>query len=365
MLTVGFARAARADQVVQVPVDALLNARAVTTLTAGALVPWTVGVDGNGTADGYMTAAASRFHNDPATYKALPDDGRFPADARHPDVLLHFSNDAAATSQQTHFVRGAGTFTFQTPPAIYSKMFLFVTSSEGASAVKLTMTYADATEIVNVTVPDYFMNIPANDPVIFNLATDLPKWNQQHVAVEANHHNLTGLEIHPMAGKTLTSIQVDKTAAGYFVFWGATGIALGDGDGGIDGSIGDARPSADGAGDRDSGVVGAGGAAGQGGATMSGSGGTSGSGGGAGSGGLGSGGGVISGSAGSSVGSGGSSSTGNGGASGASSAAPAPSDTGCTCGVIDRRSSSSIAWSACILVAAAIRRRRGRAVARR
>src|SRR5437868_1450327 len=94
MLTVGFAGAAWADQIVQLPVDALLNARAVTTLTAGRLVPWTVGIDGNGTADGYMTAAASKFHNDPATLKTLPDDGRFAADARHPEVLLHFSNDA-------------------------------------------------------------------------------------------------------------------------------------------------------------------------------------------------------------------------------------------------------------------------------
>jgi len=153
MLTIGFARAARADQVVQVPVDALLNARAVTTLTGGRLVPWTVGIDGNGLADGYMTAAASKFHNDPATLKTLPDDGRFLADARHPDVLLHFSNDADAASQQTHYVRGAGTFTFAIPAGTYSKMFLFVTSSEGSSALKITMTYSDAMDVVNLRMP--------------------------------------------------------------------------------------------------------------------------------------------------------------------------------------------------------------------
>jgi len=32
-------------------------------------------------------------------------------------------------------------------------MFLFFTSSEGASALKITLTYADTMEIVNVTVP--------------------------------------------------------------------------------------------------------------------------------------------------------------------------------------------------------------------
>src|SRR5258708_5430768 len=89
MGVVAVARVARADQVVQVPVDALLNARAVTTLTGGRLVTWTVGIDGNGSADGYLTAAASKFHNDPPALKALPDDGRFPADARHPEVVLH------------------------------------------------------------------------------------------------------------------------------------------------------------------------------------------------------------------------------------------------------------------------------------
>src|SRR5258706_7258983 len=94
ILVLGVARRARADEVVEVAVDALLNARAVTTLTGGRLVPWTVGIDGNGLADGYMTAAASKFHNDPATVKTLPDDGRFPSDARHPEVVLHFSNDA-------------------------------------------------------------------------------------------------------------------------------------------------------------------------------------------------------------------------------------------------------------------------------
>jgi hypothetical protein len=139
MSTLTFASVAKADQVVQIAVDALLNARAVTTLTGGVLVPWTVGGDGGGLADGYMTAAASRFHNDPATLKALPDDGMFPADARHPDVVLHFSNDAAATSQQTHFVRGAGNF-FAVPAATYARIFLF-TRAEGSSTLP-RLTYA-------------------------------------------------------------------------------------------------------------------------------------------------------------------------------------------------------------------------------
>lgn len=74
----GFAGAAKAEQIVQVPLDqTFLNGRTVTTLTAGALVPWTKGVDGGGTFSGYMTKAASTFHGDPEDLAALPDDGVF------------------------------------------------------------------------------------------------------------------------------------------------------------------------------------------------------------------------------------------------------------------------------------------------
>ena len=139
----------------------MLNTRSVTTLTGGMLIPWIMGVDGGGTADGYLTAAASKFQNDPPTIKALPDDGRFPADNRHPDVVLHFSNDADPTSQQTRFVKGAGEFSFATPAAQYEKPFLILTSGEGTSALTVTLTYADAsTDIVNQALPDYYLPIP-------------------------------------------------------------------------------------------------------------------------------------------------------------------------------------------------------------
>jgi len=207
---------ALAAETVQLLVEPLLNARSVTTLTGGVLVPWTMGIDGGGTADGYMTAAASKFHNDPPNLKALPDDGKFPADARHPEVVLHFSNAADAASQQTHPVKGAGEFSFTTPAAQFDKLFLFFTSSEGGSALKVTLTYADATtDLVSQTVPDYFNAIAANDPVFFNLASDLPKWNKQNNVAEANHHYIHGMEIHPAPAKVLSRVTVQKSANGY------------------------------------------------------------------------------------------------------------------------------------------------------
>jgi MYXO-CTERM domain-containing protein len=343
----GVAGAAKADQVVQVPVDALLNARAVTTLTDGRLVPWTVGIDGGGLSDGYMTAAASKFHGDPATLKTLPDDGKFPADTRHPEVQLHFSNDALAASQQTHYVRGAGQFSFDVPAATYSKMFLFVTSSEGSSSLSVTLKYADTTDVVPVTVPDYYNDVSATDALVFNLASNLPKWTQQNAVAEMNHHNLTGLELHPRADKALTGIAIDKTAAGYFVFWGATGIASGlDVDSGV--GAPDA-PIADAAGEVGGDVVeaGGGGMAGGGGATATGAGGVGGTGGV---------GGATAGSGGGSTGAGGS--FGIGGMSGAGAKSPpAASDAGCACSAAHAASSGSSFASVAVLLGALGRRR--------
>jgi MYXO-CTERM domain-containing protein len=337
MAAVVVAGTAHADEVVQIQVDALLDARAVTTLTGGRLVTWTVGIDGNGNSDGYMTAAASKFHGDPPTLKTLPDDGKFPADARHPEVMLHFSNDAPATSQQTHYVRGAGRFSFSVPPAVYSKMFLFVTSSEGSSSLRVSLTYADTADTISITVPDYYVDVPANDPVVFNLATNLPKWNQQNNVAEANHHNLTGLEIHPV-GKTLSGVTIEKTAPGYLVFWGATGIAIGlDADAGSDAAARDATVDVEVDVDAGSGGAdaGAGGAAG-----------SSGSGGGSGSGGL-------AGASGAAVGAGGA--PGAGGAAGSDRPAANATDTGCACRASGARGSGLAALA--LLLAALVRRR--------
>ena len=48
------------ETIVQEDVRALLNARPVTTLTAGKLVTWTKGVDGGGKGNGYLTMAAAQ-----------------------------------------------------------------------------------------------------------------------------------------------------------------------------------------------------------------------------------------------------------------------------------------------------------------
>jgi len=41
---------------------------------------------------------------------------------------------------------------------------------------------------------------------------------------EPSHHYLHGVDLHPDARKELISVDVAKTAPGYLVFWGATGV---------------------------------------------------------------------------------------------------------------------------------------------
>ncbi|HVR02589.1 MAG TPA: hypothetical protein VMT47_10675, partial [Polyangia bacterium] len=122
-------RTARADTVVQFPIDALLNARPVSTLTAGVVVPWTAtqGVDGNGGGDGDVTKAVEAKLGQ--TGNALPDDGVFPAANGIPEIDLHFSNNNPATSFQAHNAHHgvAASIDFAVPQATYSKIFLVLT----------------------------------------------------------------------------------------------------------------------------------------------------------------------------------------------------------------------------------------------
>ena len=209
--------------VIQVDVRTVLTGRAVTTLTDGKLVPWTQGVDGGGHGDGYLTAEAAAANGDPATH-ALPGDGRFPATAAHPQIQLNFSNRDGQGSQ-TRGVAGAGEFAFPVPKKHYERMMVFLTSSEGPSRLHFKLNYADGTfDQRDILLPDYYNDPSAGDPYVFLLATNLAKWNATGRMAERDHHNIHGVELHPDSHKKLISVQAVKTAPGYLVFWGATGV---------------------------------------------------------------------------------------------------------------------------------------------
>jgi hypothetical protein len=228
---------AGADTVVQVPLPDLLDARSVTTLTAGQLVVFTLPTDGGNLQNAFATAAVAELKGKPVE-NCLPNDGRFPANDRHPEVVLHFSNAADAASPQTHLVAPSASFSFAVPEATYSKLFLFFNGAAGGTTVNVTLNYADAMDTQNATVPDYYADISATDPVVFNLATDLAKWDKSTAINEANHHNITGVTLNALAGKTLQTVKVERGAEGNLVFWGATGIATSELGGGGSGGAG-------------------------------------------------------------------------------------------------------------------------------
>jgi len=216
---------ARASEFIQEDLSTLLTGRAVTTLTNGKLVPWTKGIDGNGLGDGYMTESAAATNGD-QNVKSLPGDGCFQATAAHPFIRLNFT-DADGKSPQTRSVEGEGEFTIPVAPRQYQRMLVFMTSAEGPSQLHFELAYADGTvEQREVKLPDYFYDAPAGDPDVFSLATDLPKWNAagRIPPHEVNHHYLHGVDVHPDAARKLVSVRVHKTAPGYLVFWGATGV---------------------------------------------------------------------------------------------------------------------------------------------
>jgi hypothetical protein len=215
----GLAALAAADTV-QIPVGTLLNARPVTTLTGGALIAWTEGLDGP--YSGEATASAARRMGD-AVPKALPDDGFFPATSRHPEVRLHFDN-ADGTGKQVRRSMEADTFSFAVPPGRYRRLMVFCMSANGASSLSARIDYSDGSEERALSVPDWFNPVAESDPNRFNLASDLAKWDQANRKTEPDHHYLHGLELNPMATRTLNRVRIAKTRAGVLTFWGATGI---------------------------------------------------------------------------------------------------------------------------------------------
>jgi len=210
--------------VVQIPLDGVLNTRSVTTLTGGKLVTWEFGIDGNGYADGYLTMAAALYKGDTDPH-ALPKDSLIPATDRHPQVQLHYSDDDGINNQ-SRYVQGLGGVSFPIPPARYSSLFLFVTSSEGNSTVVVTLNYTDGTQdLIKLNVPDYWIDLTPLDNTWFYLLKDLAKWNKNNDVTEKNHHNIDGAELHPNTSKILVSVDIDKQTKGsYLVFWGATGV---------------------------------------------------------------------------------------------------------------------------------------------
>jgi hypothetical protein len=231
-----------AQTVVQIPLDELLNGRPVSTFTGGKVVPWTAG-QGIDSDDGFVTQSVEAALGQSGV--ALPDDGRFAADADHPEVVLHFSDAAPATDLQTHYVHGPGSFQFSVPTAQYEKLYLFMTSSYGDSPLKVTMTYVDDTlSTTQFTLPDWGTGqpLPTDPPIFFNLASGLHKWNAADQQGDAPVHTITGVVLAPSSDQPLKSVTIaEMGTTQYLLLWGATGIAAAS----VDLDAGEAEAGAD------------------------------------------------------------------------------------------------------------------------
>jgi hypothetical protein len=212
-----------AAQTIQVDVKALLNARPVTVTNAGKLVAWTQGLDGD--YSGEATMAAGKLMGD-ALPKALPDDGKFAANDKHPEIILHFANEDV-TGMQVRRSTTSDTFSFAVPVGKYSKMAIFSMSANGPSQLTVQLFYSDEIETRNLTVPDWYNLLPAGDADRYYVAYDLAKWSKDNKKTEPDHHYLYGLELKPDPSKTLTRIKVGKSPGGAHTFWGATGVSEG------------------------------------------------------------------------------------------------------------------------------------------
>jgi hypothetical protein len=217
------AQDSNAPRTVQVDVSKLLNARVVATFTDGKVVPLQTSVDGAG---GVATAAVLTAMGSDNPH-SVPDDGTFPANADHPEVVLHFSN-ADGTGFQVRRLPHEEEFSFDVPPKNYARMFLcFTSGAAGPAPLKVTLTYQDgSTEERDIVCPDWWNNLDdktnPNKDVVY-VAFNLAKWGASNKVMEKDHHNIFGIDVRPTPGKVLTSIKVHKTRP-LVCFWGATGV---------------------------------------------------------------------------------------------------------------------------------------------
>jgi hypothetical protein len=209
----------KSDKVIQIDAGAILNARSVTTLSKGRLITWSTGIDKE---NGYLTMAAASFAGDHDAH-ALPDDPLFPACQSHPEILLHYSNEAGAQFQ-TRCLPDTGEFIIKVPVYKYSGLYLSLTSSYGESPLQIELTYTDGVERRNYILPDWYKDIPENDPDLSYVAHNMGKWGAKNNLNEKDHHNIDALNIHPDPNRKLIAVKLRKLPGGYLVFWAATGV---------------------------------------------------------------------------------------------------------------------------------------------
>jgi len=211
----------KGGKVVQFDISSVVNARPVTTISNGKLTNWKGGIDGGGSGDGYLTKSAAAFNGDSVEH-ALPDEPLIAANNAHPEIQLHYANGDNLNGQ-AFAMRGEASITFSVPKGKYSTLYFAMTSAEGRSPIKFDLTYAGGDHLTEVLLPDYYQDIPADDPNLCYLIHDLAKWGPANKMTERSHHNIDLVKVQADPKQTLLKIKISKGQQGYLVFWAAAG----------------------------------------------------------------------------------------------------------------------------------------------
>jgi hypothetical protein len=209
---------ANAADTVQINLRSILNGRAVSTYSNGKIYTWNKGIDGGGYADGYVTHAVAVHLN--YTGHTLPDSARYGATTKHPLMFLNFSNNDSLRGQ-IHAFSGADSVSINVPQGKYTGIYLALTSAEGSSSISVVLNYTEGPVTSSFTLNDYDVGNAAG---VFFVDSAMQKWSNTNNPGDNYAHALNGYGVTADPTKTLTSVKIRKTAPGYLVLWGVTGV---------------------------------------------------------------------------------------------------------------------------------------------
>jgi hypothetical protein len=221
-LALALCSSARAGDVKQIDTSAVFNARPINTVVNGAVAPMDANIDGAG---GLCTLSAAKILGG-STDHVIPDNAVYPANDKHPEVVLAYANDDGKKKFARRHAQGEDSFDLTIPEGNYAKLLLLVTSGQGASDIDVTLTYKDGTtENKPFTVPDWWPDLkPPVDAYCTYVVFNMSKWTPHGIiGSELSHHNIFGLNISPNPDKSLVKVTVHKHQKGIMCFWGATG----------------------------------------------------------------------------------------------------------------------------------------------
>lgn len=210
-LLVSSCATASSDQIVQVNLEKLLNARVVITQKDGQLQLSDHALDkGNSI---LITKAAAEVSN-AGQLNPLPSSSLIAANERHPEVKLHYA-DGDGGPQVCRISAHEETVACPVPANHYTQMQAFFISANGPTPIVVTLHYADGSTSQRTTrVPDWFFLPEQSDTQLFVLVADFGKVDSKGHKTEANHHYIHGFDLKPDATKILQSIEIQKEPSG-------------------------------------------------------------------------------------------------------------------------------------------------------